>query len=104
MCFSGIHLPLFIVLFGKLSSTSFSVPKKQVLKTNCNDEHILGTMDNGIFCRQIMIKLTTGNNKQSSSERETVGGNRSGLYQHANSSFAHASVDQAQRAESVVWE
>jgi hypothetical protein len=33
--------------------------------------------------------------------QERVGGNRSGLYRHANSSFAHASVDRAQRAESV---
>ncbi len=29
LCSSGIHLPLFIVLFGKLSSSSFSVPKKR---------------------------------------------------------------------------
>ncbi len=54
LCSSSIHLLLFIVLFGKLSSTSFSVPKKQAQKTNCNDANMLGTVDNGIFGRQRM--------------------------------------------------
>jgi hypothetical protein len=41
---------------------------------------MLSTEDNGIFGRQIMIKLTTGNNKQSTSERKTLINNLQGNY------------------------
>ncbi len=51
LCSSGIHLLLFIVLFGKLPSTSFSVHKKTGIKS-CNNENMLGTVDDGIFGRQ----------------------------------------------------
>jgi hypothetical protein len=65
LCSSCVHLPLFILLIGKLVGATFPDAKKQAQKTNRNDKQLLHPAANGMFDRQRMNnkKQVITNNK-----------------------------------------